>query len=316
MWLSDIGKEDVTTEKMIVKNPYTGVMFKSQNASTWTADQNKDFKFKLNRADFKKYDDNGNATVISESNPLTKVYEFDLLRELTDDSPQQEDSVNYSQLMLQAEEVNLPQTSIRYQLSINNGAEYVDVTPGEEYYRGGTIDDQDANAIKLKVTMTSSSPFITPLLDLDRLALAGVRNIINSEGDVGEDDSPDVDTELNANHGTAEARYITQEVNLANPADKINTYLDINRPIEGSNVRVYIRTKIGEESILNKSFVRVLPKNDNEIPINADPDEFEEVEFQSDTQPLFSSFQVKIVMTSNDTDKVPVIKSLRSIATT
>ena len=336
MWLSDIGKADVNDKGMIVKNPYTGVMFKSQNASTWTADQNKDFKFKINRADFKKYNADGtlDTTPISESNPLTKVYEFDLLRELSDDSPQQEITVPYSQLMLQAEEVNLPQTSIRYQLSINgpvdaNGnradADYVDVTPGEEYYRGGTIDTDTTNAIKLKVTMTSSSPFITPLLDLDRLGIAGVKNIVNGEAKVGPNSAvahaadptkPLLDTELNPNHGTAEARYITQEVNLANPADKINTYLDINRPIEGSNVRVYVRTKIGEESIQSANFVRVLPKNDNEIPILGDPDDFEEVEFQSDTLPLFSSFQIKIVMTSDDKDSVPVVKSLRSIATT
>jgi hypothetical protein len=290
MWLSDIGKEDVTTGEMIVKNPYTGVMFKSQNASTWTADQNKDFKFKLNRANF--------AT-------QTKDWEFELLA--SSDSP----AAIFSQAMLQSEEINLPQTSIRYQLSIDDGTTYVDVTPSEEYYNKGTI----SNDIKLKATLTTSSSFVTPLLDLDRLGLAGVRNIVNREDEVAPG-VPEVDSEIDANHGTAEARYITQEVSLANPADQITTFLEINRPISSSNVRVYIRTKTGEENISENDFIRVLPKNGNPIPVNGDREEFAEVEFEKEGLPLFSSFQIKIVMTSGDHEYVPVIKSLRSIATT
>lgn len=38
--------------KIIQQNPYGGVMFMSQNASTWTADQTRDMKFVLNRAVF------------------------------------------------------------------------------------------------------------------------------------------------------------------------------------------------------------------------------------------------------------------------
>ena len=37
---------------MIQSQPYNGVMFKSANASTWTADQSSDIKFQLNRAEF------------------------------------------------------------------------------------------------------------------------------------------------------------------------------------------------------------------------------------------------------------------------
>lgn len=295
MWLSDIGKEDVLTKKMIVKNPYTGVMFKSQNASTWTADQNKDFKFKLNRADF---------------GTQTKEWNFGLVAsdESDDDSPVLIE--NFSQAMLQSEEVNLPQTSIQYQLSLD-GTSYVDVTPGEEYYRSGTISDN----IKLKAILTTSSNFVTPLLDLDRLAFAGVRNLVNRDVDI-DTGSPEIDTELDANHGTAEARYITQEVALANPADQITTFLEINRPIAGSDVRIYVRTKTGEENITENGFTRVLPKNGNPIPINGDREEYVEVEFEEKGLDLFSSFQVKIVMTSNDDEYVPVVKSLRSIATT
>ena len=34
------------SDRTISEQPYAGVLFKSQNGSTWTADQNEDIKFK------------------------------------------------------------------------------------------------------------------------------------------------------------------------------------------------------------------------------------------------------------------------------
>ena len=48
---AQIGDEDQNGNR-ISQQPYNGVLFKSQNASTWTADQNKDLMFTLNRAAF------------------------------------------------------------------------------------------------------------------------------------------------------------------------------------------------------------------------------------------------------------------------
>ena len=51
VWHAVMGEEDLAGVK-INKQPYAGVMFKSQNASTWTADQNADLKFTIHRAEF------------------------------------------------------------------------------------------------------------------------------------------------------------------------------------------------------------------------------------------------------------------------
>jgi hypothetical protein len=48
---AQIGDEDQNGNR-ISQQPYNGVLFKSQNASTWTADQNKDLMFTLKRAVF------------------------------------------------------------------------------------------------------------------------------------------------------------------------------------------------------------------------------------------------------------------------
>lgn len=52
VWISQLGEDAVGTDRRISQQPYAGVLFKSQNASTWTADQLQDLKFKLYRAQF------------------------------------------------------------------------------------------------------------------------------------------------------------------------------------------------------------------------------------------------------------------------
>ena len=47
-----MGDIDITGTRTISEQPYAGVLFKSQNASTWTADQYEDLKFNLYRATF------------------------------------------------------------------------------------------------------------------------------------------------------------------------------------------------------------------------------------------------------------------------
>ncbi len=51
-WIATMGQPKVGTEIPIMDQPYPGSFFKSQNASTWTADQYVDLKFLLRRAEF------------------------------------------------------------------------------------------------------------------------------------------------------------------------------------------------------------------------------------------------------------------------
>lgn len=76
-WVARMGSLVVGTKTSISKQPFVGVLFKSQNNSTWTADQSADLMFKVNIASF---DTNsvGTATFINahpddillDSNPL------------------------------------------------------------------------------------------------------------------------------------------------------------------------------------------------------------------------------------------------------
>jgi len=52
VWISEMGEIDITGDRTISAQPYAGVLFKSQNASTWTANQLQDLKFNIYRAKF------------------------------------------------------------------------------------------------------------------------------------------------------------------------------------------------------------------------------------------------------------------------
>ena len=52
VWISRMGDVEVSGDRTISEQPYAGVLFKSQNASTWTADQYEDLKFTIYRANF------------------------------------------------------------------------------------------------------------------------------------------------------------------------------------------------------------------------------------------------------------------------
>jgi hypothetical protein len=52
VWISQVGDNVPGTSRTISEQPYLGSLFKSQNASTWTADQTQDIKFTIYRCEF------------------------------------------------------------------------------------------------------------------------------------------------------------------------------------------------------------------------------------------------------------------------
>ena len=52
IWISRLGEIDVGGTRAISTQPTLGSLFKSQNASTWTASQFEDMKFTMRRAKF------------------------------------------------------------------------------------------------------------------------------------------------------------------------------------------------------------------------------------------------------------------------
>jgi hypothetical protein len=52
VWISQVGEKEIASTRTISEQPYMGVLFKSQNSSTWTASQMEDLKFTMYKAKF------------------------------------------------------------------------------------------------------------------------------------------------------------------------------------------------------------------------------------------------------------------------
>ena len=79
VWLSHMGDVEVGGSRMISEQPYAGVLFKSQNASTWSASQMEDMKFSIRRASFSTNEgvvtlqNNAISPTTLEVNPITLI---------------------------------------------------------------------------------------------------------------------------------------------------------------------------------------------------------------------------------------------------
>ena len=65
VWISRLGELDIGGTRAIASQPHLGSLFKSQNASTWTASQFEDLKFTMKRCKFTT-DTTGQFTVVNE----------------------------------------------------------------------------------------------------------------------------------------------------------------------------------------------------------------------------------------------------------
>ena len=66
--MSRVGQTNLGSDRTISQQPYAGVLFKSQNGSTWTAEQNEDIKFKMKRCEFSNV--TGTPTFVNDSLPI------------------------------------------------------------------------------------------------------------------------------------------------------------------------------------------------------------------------------------------------------
>ena len=179
-------------------------------------------------------------------------------------------------------------------------------------------------SLTFKLDLTSNDENLSPVVDLDRCGIILNSNIIN-------DPISDYtkDSKINtSDYDTNETIYMSKVINLEIPSNGIKVIFDAYKP-EGSDFRVLYRTN--SELSENPSYVlfpgynnldkfgRVInSKNNDGSPdtfINfSNPGEFKTNEFTTTTDEYFTSFAIKIVMTSTNSSNIPKIKNLKVIS--
>lgn len=290
VWLAQIGEADINGSGIISSQPYAGVLFKSQNASTWTADQTQDLKFNLNRAVF-------NIGSTASLNLINQHVTSDTYYDLA--------NINVNRIVL-------PGTSITSTLNNVNGVSNNNITVGIEddiafdqrQKLADYVEEAGNASFSTTLTMSSNKQNISPVVDLSRCSVTLVSNVIDSVVD---------DNEIYPELGNATAKYVTKQISLNQSSSHLRILFDCNVP-SASLINVYYKT--GLQSTDFKSVPYTLVPNSAFIKdyINTEnPSQFNEVEARLDL-PDFDITQIKIVMKSTNTSKVPRVKALRVIA--
>ena len=305
-YIAELGENRVGTDRKISEQPYAGVFFKSQNASTWSPDQNQDLTFNINIAEFST----GNAAnaVFKNGNSATTI-RADILQIIPQEVRINKTNISWA---IKTRESGTDTFDIEYRPLIQNtnfllnSQKHITNTPNR-------IDFES------RAQLSSDSRFISPVIDTARNSVITVENIINNISDVDGITSG----------GDATARYLTRRVTLKDGFDAtdLEVFMTANRP---ANSRIFIYYKVLSQfdtTLFDDRPWTLMSEVSNSSSVSASNDEREYLELEfgptsanttyiSDgvTYDSYKTFAVKIVMISPNTTKVPLIRDLRAIA--
>jgi hypothetical protein len=251
-------------------------------------------------------------------------------------------SYRYEILWPSIEDLHPINTSIVYSARTTSGRSYAGIeTPNvletsynditikqNNYYpstRLLTYSDKRQDSLIVKAAMTTESPYVSPVIDLQRASATLIGNLIDNPSTVATTttNKPAIFTP-ETSEGSAAAKHITKPVTLANSAVGLKILLGANRP-SASNIRMFY--KVSNESPYSEALKRTVDFNeipwveiepDRPVPSDENPEVFREYAYtvgdEYGLEEAFTQFQIKIVMTSSNNAKVPVLGDLRVIA--
>ena len=180
-----------------------------------------------------------------------------------------------------------------------------------------------AKSANISGSFSTTDTWVSPVLDLQTASVLAISNVIdNQDSDLGADNivtnNPiEYISETDPFSGSAMSKHITIPITLEQSAVGLKVLAAVNRPT-GSNIQLYYKTvPEGEDlDIDNQSWV--YQEAENIIAEDNNREVFRQYEWliggPGGSINEFSAFQLKIVMNSSNTSKVPLIQDLRAIA--
>ena len=176
VFVADVGLNNFADGTQISKQPYTGSLFKSQNASTWTPEQNSDLMFRIYR---KSFDTNNSAYA---------YFNLDLAptanaSTLTANTP-------FDVAFLSTSEIVVANTSLSYafnsETSTGGYSGYKNIKPLTNYSchdgseRRILNPTTGAKTFIVRATLGTTDEAVSPMLDTYRFGVLAIENIINN----------------------------------------------------------------------------------------------------------------------------------------
>jgi len=304
VFLAELGDDILGTTRKVSEQPYVGSFFKSQNASTWTAEQNQDLTFKLNKCSFTVGEF---SEAIFKNQIVPTEYKSNILQIVPRELLTSGTNITWGVKMTDVENNTLDPTFFEVAKMENLAL--------ERQKKITTLSGSYVSAAQF----SSNSDHISPIIDLARNSVVTVENIVNNLST----------NETSTEGGDALARYQTRRVTLKEGFDaaSLKVYLTANRQ-EGTSLKVYYKvlSQFDPEIFDDKLWTEMVEMtNQNNISASEDINEYFEIEYEpvgnaidytldNITYENFKTFAIKIVMMSSTTTRVPLIKNLRAVA--
>jgi len=168
-YVAQIGGTDIRTSVKISEQPYTGSLFLSQNGSTWTADQELDIMFSIQKR------------VFTQSSGIG-FFEADL-------APYSANTV-YDVMQLMSTDATMLNTNISYDFfaepQSGDAQPFLPIIPNLDYecddgYGRRILNTSTGNTtFQVRTTLTTSNPDVSPMIDITRLNLLTIENKVNN----------------------------------------------------------------------------------------------------------------------------------------
>ena len=153
----------------------------------------------------------------------------------------------------------------------------------------GSTDNASSETVELNLSLSTSDSKVSPIIDLQRVSLLTLENVI---------DNSDA------------AQHITTPTVIDDASEGLKVIFAANRP-SSSSFELYVKTAADEDKLVDSDWVQVTL--DEPVPSDDNLDTFRDYEFTHNAN-QFSVFQVKLVMKSTNSSKSPTIRDLRAIA--
>jgi len=197
------------------------------------------------------------------------------------------------------------------------------INPNEEATELSTYSYPKSAIVQLNLTTTDSK--VSPVIDMQRAGLTMIGNMIDKQDSASTDGFNVPLSYVPESHpflGSSLSKHLTKPVTLEEVATGLKVILAANKPPEAS-FQLWYRTGEAEDELSRKNWV--LASADNVLPSDTNKTIFREYRYTiggfGDVNNLnggdmsdFRQFQLKIVMNSTNSAKVPVIRDLRAIA--
>jgi hypothetical protein len=326
LWVSEVGQTDVLSDKLITSQPYAGSFFKSQNSSTWTAEQTIDLKFTLNRCSF---------DIVTPATP-----EFRYTESSSNFPSGLESLAGINVYRLNHTSLTPAGTALDIESELDGNLVY---NSNQNYYMPSKVTMYHGANLYARFGMSSENELLSPVIDADRVSGLYVFNIIQTVSDIYKDQNEQLYTTRGITQGDRKtlARYLSKKINLQQgfQSDSLDVYMATRLPY-GSDVRVYMRTQLPNDNTPFEKipFEKMTIHPDYAVQygsatgssqyVSANDQDYVDLRFTRNSntathytsgitsQSEFKAFQVKVVMYGNSSSAlVPAIKDLRAIAT-